>query len=80
MAEPTQPEPDDRPASIRLLSPTRRRIWAGNVSRTSDVLARCGWERYDGPATTDNRGWVHPGSDPALVENPKAHDHYRHRG
>lgn len=61
---------------IRLLSPMKRRIYPNPTSTGStgavdmvtwNALVAAGWREYSGPAATDGRGWVMPGSDPAVV-------------
>lgn len=61
---------------IRLLSPMKRRVYPNPSSSagtgamdmtTWKTLIAAGWREYAGPATTDGRGWVKPGSDPAVV-------------
>jgi hypothetical protein len=34
---------------------------------TWEALVKSGWTPYDGPAKTDDRGWIIPGSDPKIV-------------
>lgn len=33
---------------------------------TAQALMKMGWRLYSGPAVTDDRGWIVPGSDPNL--------------
>lgn len=63
------------PRTLRLLSPKRRRIVLidrlnPSHATTLAQLARLGWHVYTGPAQTDARGWVIPGSDPAFEPEP----------
>jgi hypothetical protein len=37
---------------------------------TWECLKKMGWVEYDGPATTDERGYIVPGSDPNIPPNP----------
>lgn len=37
---------------------------------TWNTLAKMGWVEYTGPAQTDERGYIIPGTDPAIVPTP----------
>lgn len=67
---------------VRLLSPTQSRIFQPDLDRetpeevqaavaaakvTARALINAGWRVYGGPGVADGRGWVIPGSDPALT-------------
>jgi hypothetical protein len=61
------------PAStLRLLSPTRRRICVITTDRAQEDpnLAKClrnaGWTDYRGPAQINRNGWIIPGTDLAI--------------
>lgn len=71
---------------VRLVSPTRSRIYAPTVDgeptpeavkaaltrakHAAATLIAAGWRVYDGPAETNARGWVIDGTDPTLVPIP----------
>jgi hypothetical protein len=56
---------------MRLLSPSKRRIFAPKDDedlRTAGQLQEVfHWQNYDGPAKTNNQGFIIPGTDPAIV-------------
>lgn len=72
---------------VRLLSPTRRRIWQPKLDyqtpvlvqaaveiakKTAKQLLEAGWSHYSGPAEVDSHGWVVAGTDPLLYQlDPK---------
>lgn len=47
-------------------------VQRGGLSRgqadavTMAALLKLGWKQYEGPARTDDRGWVIPGTDPTV--------------
>jgi hypothetical protein len=65
-------------STVRLLSPTRRRIVTIDSARqgTDPALAtnlrHAGWTDYRGSAQATKRGWVIYGTDPAVdrIANP----------
>jgi hypothetical protein len=61
------------PTAIRLISPSKRRLWSpkpddDRPALTEGNLRHAGWIDYRGPGHADQHGWVVTESDPEFAD------------